>query len=270
MRRLLELTPVERVVFCGTVLTYVVAPVVICAILIGRMLGMVPLWLLALIAPITFFGSFLFFGRIDNSFKGRSLFERPPQQFLVAFTLFLLSVGASMGAYALLFWGATSWGLADQIILLGTFGIFVVGFGLLTSNARGRENTLKLFAKKGLPRIAIPLHLVYFSTWIICWFSSATFVLYVRGVVDFLGSRTPQGPDEIMSFYIWHLIDAVPLLEITQTLRWSPSMSYQDSGVGALLLAFKIIFIVPVFALVVQYVRTPDDSQETEKQDGGT
>ena len=118
--------------------------------------------------------------------------------------------------------------------------------------------------------MATPLHLVVFGTWIIAWFSSTTFILYRRGVVEFLGSHPPQSTDEIMTFYIWHLIDAVPLLEITQTLRWSPPISYQDSGVGALLLAFKIIFIVPAFALVVQYVRTPDDSQETEKQDGST
>jgi hypothetical protein len=175
-----------------------------------------------------------------------------------------------MGLYAMLFWGATSGNLGDQIILIGVFGIFVVGFGVLTRNTRGRENTLKLFARQGLPRMAIPLHLVVFGTLIIAWFSSTTFILYRRGVVDFLGSHPPQSPDEIMTFYIWHLIDAVPLLDITQTLRWPPPISYLDSAVGALLLAFKIIFIVPVIALVIQYLRTPDDTQGTEKQDGGT
>jgi hypothetical protein len=72
-----------------------------------------------------------------------------------------------------------------------------------------------------------------------------------------------------MTFYFWHLIDAVPLFEITQTLRWPPPISYQDSAIGALLLAFKIIFIVPMIALVIQYLRTPDDDPRTEKQGGG-
>ena len=37
-----------------------------------------------------------------------------------------------------------------------------------------------------------------------------------------------------------------------------------------LLLAFKMIFIVPVIALVVQYLKTPDDAPEIEKQGAGT
>jgi Zn-dependent protease with chaperone function len=257
-RRFVGLTPIERVAFCAAVLVYVVAPLVICMILIGRMLGTVPLWLLALIALITVLASLFFFPSIDNSFKGRSLFEHPRQQFLVAFTLLLLSVGLSVGLYAALFWGATSLDLVDQIIMIGGFGIVVVGLGVLTRNTRGRENTLKYFDQQGLPRMAIPLHLVLFGTLIIAWFSSTTFILYSRGIVDF--SHPPQSPDEIMTFYIWHLIDAVPLLEITQTLRWPPPIGYQDGAVGALLLAFKIIFIVPVIALVAQYLRTSDDS----------
>jgi hypothetical protein len=267
-----EFRLIEKLAFCATVLFYVITPLVICVILIGRMLGIVSLWLPLLITPIAFLASFFFFHLIDNSFSGRSLFERPCQQFLVAFALFLTALWTSMIWYVLDFWAATSNDLADEIFMLGIGGIFVVGFGVFANTPRGRAYIASQFIASG--RMVAPTFLVIYGTWIISWFSCTTFVLYRHGFLDFLSSQPPQSPDEIMTFYIWHLLDTVPVLEITQTLRWTPPITYQDSAVGAWLLAFKIIFIVPAIALVLQYLRAPDVAPGTENQaeahrDGG-
>ena len=81
----------------------------------------------------TFFGNFLFFG-IDNSFKGRSLFE----QFLVAFTLSCCQLEHQWVSTQGFFWEARSGDhLGDQIFTIGLFGIPIVGFRIDQEYAGG-------------------------------------------------------------------------------------------------------------------------------------
>ena len=57
-------------------------------------------------------------------------------------------------------------------------------------------------------------------------------------------------------YYLWNLLDAIPALKVPETLNWKLEVDLTDSWAGGILLAFKIVAIVPilrgVFALVEQ------------------
>jgi hypothetical protein len=92
-------------------------------------------------------------------------------------------------------------------------------------------------------------------------FAVLTAALQERGLV------TEQPPADVdgfvwsaLGFYAWNLLDAIPLLEIPQTLNWEQATTLRDHLGGALLLAYKLLVIVPLVGLIVGLVtvlRTP-------------
>jgi hypothetical protein len=63
----------------------------------------------------------------------------------------------------------------------------------------------------------------------------------------------PPGPafyGFVEEIYLWHFTDAVPVVEATETLRWDLEHDVADHLGGALVLAFKILVILPFVALV--------------------
>jgi hypothetical protein len=79
-------------------------------------------------------------------------------------------------------------------------------------------------------------------------FASLTQSLYDRGHLELQGDGVSSDAivDLAFEFYVWHLLDSVPLLDIPQTLRWTVPYTYTDSVSGAVLLAFKVFVIVPL------------------------
>jgi hypothetical protein len=61
--------------------------------------------------------------------------------------------------------------------------------------------------------------------------------------------RVPRGEFwRLQDLYLWHFMSSVPGLKIPETLLWPEPFRYKDHLSGVLLLAFKIIVIVPVIA----------------------
>jgi hypothetical protein len=58
----------------------------------------------------------------------------------------------------------------------------------------------------------------------------------------------------LFSYYLWSFLDAIPALDIPETLNWSIPASLTDFASGAVLLTYKLLVIVPLIALVVDYV----------------
>jgi hypothetical protein len=57
-----------------------------------------------------------------------------------------------------------------------------------------------------------------------------------------------------LGYYAWHLLDAVPALDIPKTLNWEAPMKLTGHGGGALLLAFKLAVIIPIAQLIVALI----------------
>jgi hypothetical protein len=76
-----------------------------------------------------------------------------------------------------------------------------------------------------------------FSTWTAFWHN--------RGIID--GSHSiADGFAAAERFYLWNLFDAIPSLNVTDSLHWRIGLTYTDSRSGALLLAYKVMVILPI------------------------
>ena len=81
-------------------------------------------------------------------------------------------------------------------------------------------------------------------------FSGLTILLYQAGHVELSGSsdlaHDSRSFDVLSEFYLWHLADTVPLLDIPDTVRWEQPLRYSDSLSGFLLLLYKSFVILPL------------------------
>lgn len=55
--------------------------------------------------------------------------------------------------------------------------------------------------------------------------------------------------------FFWHLVDSVPALDITSTLRRDEPPGYDDARVGVLVLVFEVVVIAPILATFVSFWR---------------
>jgi hypothetical protein len=54
-------------------------------------------------------------------------------------------------------------------------------------------------------------------------------------------------------FYIWNVLDAIPLLKIPVTMQWLAPHQYTDVFSGIILLVFKIIVIFPFIKAFIMW-----------------
>jgi hypothetical protein len=64
---------------------------------------------------------------------------------------------------------------------------------------------------------------------------------------------------ETLAYYTWHFLDAIPVLKVPQTLNWKLGTKFTDYGSGALLLAYKLLVIVPVVRAIMELVKRRRD-----------
>ena len=86
------------------------------------------------------------------------------------------------------------------------------------------------------------------TTFAVATFSALTALLYLEA-----GLRIRGGPiapnsvvDKASEVYVWHLVDTVPLLDVTSNLHWKPAFEFDDRVGGLLLVAFKAFVIFPL------------------------
>lgn len=79
-------------------------------------------------------------------------------------------------------------------------------------------------------------------------FSGLTAVLWQEGHIASTAEAAPT-LWAVEQYYLWHLADAVPLVQLPQTVRWSEPQSFGDQWSGVLLLLFKVLVIVPLIRI---------------------
>lgn len=67
-----------------------------------------------------------------------------------------------------------------------------------------------------------------------------------QGVLELSRPAYDGSPWRMFEAYLWNLADAVPILKVPRTLNWCEPFRFEDFGGGLLLLAYKVVFIVPV------------------------
>jgi hypothetical protein len=147
---------------------------------------------------------------------------------------------------------------------LAAVSAFVFGLLLAVSilRARGQLRVLHVAALEGRPGLR-----AFQDCFLICavataGFASLSALLVVRGVVPTAGEPLPalDPASAMFGYYAWHLLDSVPVLDITNTLRWAEPYQFTDRWSSSLLLAYKVLVILPflqIAALVWRSRKSP-------------
>jgi hypothetical protein len=136
---------------------------------------------------------------------------------------------------------------ALQVTVLALWGIVLVtAIALVGTQARRR----RLFSRlRRLGRLTPWLYSVDVLALAVMFFATLSYLLWQPG---YLALQPAVGgtvtTDLLAAFYLWHFLDAVPLLDVNGTLQWPVPATYADAASGWLLLAFKIVVILPVIA----------------------
>jgi hypothetical protein len=143
--------------------------------------------------------------------------------------------------------------LSAQVVVLA-LAYVPLGF-LVYRLSRAPDDTLAPLRRHGL---AAPFCFVT-GLWLaaVGWCAGLGLILDERGVVDF---HTPDGgaisgSGQIADLLVWHSFDQIPALAVNDTLQWDVPLEYA-SGAGFLVLAFKLLILlplVPVFAAAVRH-----------------
>jgi broad specificity phosphatase PhoE len=183
----------------------------------------------------------------------------------------VLAFIATWPLYALLTWSYSTRLIAIEATAVAvglTLTTLVLAFTVATSKRResflsgAKETSIQATKwQKRLARFRSSVTALFAPTWqglafmllfifllAVLSFGSLSALLYQRGVASIAGSRVND--DTIMAksldFYMWQLLDTVPLLEIPETVRLTPPYTYRDHWTGVLLVIFKAFIILPL------------------------
>ena len=146
----------------------------------------------------------------------------------------------------------TNFSLPFQIAAFTGWGLLLAGTLLLIATERNRDRLFEVLQKVGgLTPVIYSVNVLMMA---VIFFSAVTYVMASHEIVT-LRSRTgqPIGLASLLDFYVWHFLEAVPLLKVNQTIRWDEPWTYDSSAVGWILLLFKLVVIVPVIGAFIGY-----------------
>jgi hypothetical protein len=86
-------------------------------------------------------------------------------------------------------------------------------------------------------------------------FAGLTTMLWQHGVITAEPASAAPGLWRVEAYYLWHLIDAVPLLSATEAVRWERPVVFSDPWSGGLLLAFKVLLLIPLLRVILSGFR---------------
>jgi hypothetical protein len=90
-------------------------------------------------------------------------------------------------------------------------------------------------------------------------FTAATVLLVTQDAITTQGGNITDANIYARTelLYLWQFIDAIPAIDATKTLNWEPPYHLNGIPGGSLLLAFKILVLLPIVGLIVDFIRHP-------------
>jgi len=154
-----------------------------------------------------------------------------------------------------------------QILCLTLWGILLGGALILIATKKRRNSVLG-----PLQRFSMALPAVYsFQILMLAclFFSTVSFIMVQHGLLT-LTDVSGKGvtPGSISDFFLWHFLDAVPLVKVNETLNFKVPLTYETFSVGLILLVFKAVVIIPVIGAFTWY-GTREDSEKSKTPDAG-
>jgi hypothetical protein len=93
-------------------------------------------------------------------------------------------------------------------------------------------------------------------------FASLTLSLYnhQRLMLEPCSGR-PVDASSLLDFYMWHLLKLVPLLKLNETLKWAEPLCYTQGRVGALILLFQALVVLPCINAIRFYFKNRQNAE---------
>ena len=197
----------------------------------------------------------------------------------VMFALVLLNIrfprlGAFAGQLFGVYWRFTFWCIAAVAPILGArllsdvvagaslgfaLGVLLIWVGiylLLVLQVTGESRRKRFWTRvRRIDRITPILYTFSVAFIAIFLFATLAFILTDREAIEFGAGSAIEDPADAADFFLWHLTNSIPALDVNETLKWEEPLSYTDGGVGALLLAFKLVVILPIVAAFLAFWR---------------
>jgi len=132
-----------------------------------------------------------------------------------------------------------------HLVVLILFAIVLAYLVYLIATEENRLSDLarikRWFGPKGLLVLPLLILLVAGSV-----FASFTFFLHKHGwvILEPCAGR-PVMEGSLLDFYMWHFLRLVPLLQITETLKWNEPLCYSQGRIGFLILLFQGFVVLP-------------------------
>jgi hypothetical protein len=87
-------------------------------------------------------------------------------------------------------------------------------------------------------------------------FGGLAFMLHDPASPLFLPAARPEvNQGSLADFLLWHVLDAIPIIKVPETIKWAAPLTYERAGAGWLLLLFKVMVIVPVLSGIGHYIK---------------
>lgn len=119
------------------------------------------------------------------------------------------------------------------ILLVCALALF--SFLVLRVSSEPRRRSLWL-SMRGVDRVTPFLYPFFIAYAAIVLFATFAFVLSDHDVIRFgtdpASSATISRPADALDFFAWHLLDSIPVLSVTETLRWKEPLGYTSGWVG--------------------------------------
>ncbi len=159
---------------------------------------------------------------------------------------------------------AWSWVWAALVFALAAGVAWSALFGLV------RKEHLRNPAGKILPLPAIAFLGGAALVWVYI-FAGLSYALMRLRTIEYLGD---QKPEELLPFltdaYMWHFLDILPGLKITDAVDWKSPVNLHGGGRGILLVLFRVAVIYQVFAKASQILKKDEPEGSISTVPGGT
>jgi hypothetical protein len=143
-----------------------------------------------------------------------------------------------------------------QLIVVTVLFALLLFWAWLISGNRGVRSFTQLYKRGAKWPVLLSIAMFAFA---LVPFAALSSILADRGRAIF-DPAVPKGEFwRLQDLYLWHFLNSVPSLKIPETLLWPEPFRYKDHLSGVLLLAFKIIVIVPVIASFSVWARVSKD-----------
>jgi len=244
---------------------FIFSPLAIIASFGVEISGLIPFWLSATMALLLLLvGPFIGDRWVNSAATSpKTTLENPSGLMWESINMATELLSWVFGLYVLLHWAATSFPWVLQSIVIGWFTLSGLAIAVTMSIENARRWIVRFLLKLEFGIFVTLTCITFEIVYMTILFGSLTFALQRHGLVllHMTSGMRPTANDVII-FYLWYFLNAIPLLDITNAVHWVVPITYKGALTGVLLICYKALVIVPMIATLVLVLKGGSKAKE--------